>query len=210
MQADSQTLSDMFSQRLGRMLFIAVSCEPIKPEHLGTNGQHMLSKFRYEKRRQEWLCGRNALKQVMRTVGDKTDPDGLVFPHQRYSLTHSNGKAIAVANVDGQLAGIGIDYEAKRVLKPGMERFFLTSHEQKVLQANPTDESQLLCLWTIKEALFKADSWENQHLLKDYSLQQPIATEGAITLRGRVFHYCSIPLDGGFISVATSNPDKNV
>ncbi|TNF92235.1 MAG: 4'-phosphopantetheinyl transferase superfamily protein [Gammaproteobacteria bacterium] len=207
---DSQSLSHAFSQHLGRTLVIAVSSEPIQQELLGEKGRQIFQGFRYEKRRQEWSCGRHALLQVMRHVGDETDPDGLGFPHKRYSLTHSQGKAIAIADADSQLAGIGIDYESMRQMKPGVERFFLTDDERMDIQAVGNDDTRLLRLWTIKEALFKADPKNGQRLLKDYHLQQPLEMHGAVSLHGSIFHYICMAVDDGFISVAISNSSKSV
>ena len=210
MAMDGQSLSHAFSQHLGRTLIIAVSSDPIQPELLGEKGRQIFQSFRFEKRRQEWSCGRHALLQVMRDVGDGADPDELDFPHKRYSLTHSQGKAIAIADADGQLAGIGIDYEAMRQMKRGVERFFLTDDERLGLQATGDDDARLLRLWTIKEALFKADPANGQRLLKDYRLQQAMKMHGSVSLHGSIFHYICMEVDGGFISVAISNSSKSV
>jgi hypothetical protein len=142
-------------------------------------------------RRHDWLLGRAALKAA--GVGDTST---LVFPHRCLSLTHSAGVAVA-ARCDGDQAGVGVDLEAWRTIDPRTARFFL----------RPGEAGDLLRLWTVKEALFKATPANGGVALVDYEVDDPSALEGtARDRRGRAFEYLSRRRPDGWLTVAVSRP----
>ena len=99
------------------------------------------------------------------------------------------------------LSGIGLDIETGRSVDLEVARFFLTESEQ----ADSQDQRTLLRLWTVKEAIFKADPENNEKILGDYALEDPSQWRGtAYSRRSKLlrFHYSSIEVDDGFLSIA--------
>jgi hypothetical protein len=101
------------------------------------------------------------------------------------------------------LLGIGLDIETIRPVSLETARFFLSEQEQAGLE----DPKTLLRLWTVKEAIFKADPENDEKILGDYVLENPSEWSGTAYMRGRKglrFHYSSIEVRGGFLSIAVS------
>lgn len=139
------------------------------------------------RRRHDWLLGRAALKGQ-----GVADTSAVTFPDRRLSLTHAAGVAVA-ARCEGRQAGVGVDFEGWRAIDERAARFFLQPHER----------GDLLRLWTVKEALFKATPANAGAVLVDYALDDPLAHEGAATDRhGRGFEYLSRRRPDGWLTVA--------
>lgn len=142
------------------------------------------------RRQQEWLLGRAALKKLM----DGGDTSGVRFPDRCLSLTHAAGLAVAASCRGGQ-AGVGVDYEGWHTVDPRSARFFLQEHER--------DGADLLRLWTVKEALYKATPDNGQVAFLDYGMVDPEALGGAAVDRaGRDFCYASAAVGSGWLTVA--------
>lgn len=141
-------------------------------------------------RRHDWLLGRAALKALL--AGG--DTSAVRFPDRCLSLAHAAGRGVAAA-CRGDQAGVGVDYEGWRRVEPAVARFFLQDHE-----GAGTD---LLRLWTVKEALFKATPDNAGAAFVDYALADPDAGAGEATDRsGRGFRYASVPVPSGWLTVA--------
>lgn len=146
------------------------------------------------RRRQDWLLGRAALKQVV----EGGDTSLVCFPHRCLSLTHAAGVAVA-GRTDGDQAGVGVDYEGPHATDPRIAPLFLVEREREAA-AGPDD---LLRLWTVKEALFKATPDNEGATFLDYELVEPAALAGeAEDGTGRRFRYVSGGLWGGRLTVA--------
>ncbi|HUP70100.1 MAG TPA: 4'-phosphopantetheinyl transferase superfamily protein [Acidimicrobiales bacterium] len=104
------------------------------------------------------------------------------------------------AGTNGEVTGIGIDYEPWRESADlRTSRFFLRPTEQ----AHATDARSLLRLWTVKEALFKATPDNGNAVLLDYEIAEPASRSGWATgPRGDLMRYVSVELDHGLLSVA--------
>jgi hypothetical protein len=105
------------------------------------------------------------------------------------------------------LLGVGLDIETNRVVHPEAARFFLTDRELEWVKALGPEASpqHLLRLWTVKEAIFKADPDNSRKILGDYVLENPSQWEGSAYPRDRTFlrfQYSSVQLDKGFLSIA--------
>jgi hypothetical protein len=105
------------------------------------------------------------------------------------------------------LLGVGLDIETNRLVDPEAARFYLTDREQEWLreQCGSASSQHLLRLWTVKEAIFKADPENNEKILGDYVLENPSHWAGSAYPKDRMFlrfYYSSIPLDEGFLSIA--------
>lgn len=138
-------------------------------------------------RRHDWLLGRAALKA--HGIGDTST---VAFPNRCLSLTHSAGVAVA-ARCDGDQAGVGVDLEGWRTIDPRAARFFL----------RPNEQGDLLRLWTVKEALFKATPANAGAVLVDYEVEDPLTLEGTAHDRhGRAFEYLSRRRREGWLTIA--------
>jgi phosphopantetheinyl transferase (holo-ACP synthase) len=103
--------------------------------------------------------------------------------------------------------GIGIDVETTRPVNPESARFFLTTTERESLKEAGADTSPrtLLRLWTVKEAIMKADVKNTERMLGDYTLENPLQWRGVAYAQDRTplqFHYSSLQMDHGFLSIA--------
>jgi len=159
-----------------------------------------------------WLRGRAALERVLDRLAaqgraDVPDPATVRFPHPFLSLTHTGDQAVAAGTVPGAALGIGVDLELRTGMREGAERFFLGPEETRRLLARPAASRgrERVRLWTIKEALYKANPGNEGTLLGHYLLDEPGAAAG--TARGKDdpagrYLYASVALDPGTLSVA--------
>ena len=120
--------------------------------------------LRFPKRRTEWLGGRFALKQVVGKILSVADFKQVeVLPQETgkpqllvggnpvklaYSITHSNGFAVAAASTEEKLIGIDLEKIEHRISAWKTDFF----HPSEL--TDDTDEF-LTALWTQKEALVK-------------------------------------------------------
>lgn len=134
----------------------------------------------------------------------------LEFPHPRLSLSHTGSirAACVLGAGDCRVAGVGVDVELPRDFSPRISRFFLTDPEMQVL--GESDRDSTLRLWTVKEAIFKADPANDQRVLRHYQVDQVHARSGLAALAGvdapgsLRFWYSSEPFQGGWLTVAAS------
>jgi hypothetical protein len=146
-------------------------------------------------RRTDWLRGRAALKLLL---GDDADTSTVTFPNRSLSLTHAAGWAVAACCDDdkGDHIGLGVDFEGDRQVDPRAARFFL----------RPQERGDLLRLWTVKEALFKATPDNGGAMLLDYEVADANALAGTARDRaGRRFRYTSAPLRQGWLTIAVGD-----
>ena len=165
-------------------------------------------------RREGWLRGRSALKKLLLSLKMDPDTSTLSFPHPTLSLSHTKDWAVAIGVLAGpmKIDGIGIDLELSRPVQDDHARFYLSKSECE----SAIDEDQRLRLWTVKEALFKADPDNHDAVIGHYRVQTPSALSGqARNRKGRIFFYMceKSPIDkifsekqGGWMSWAVSFP----
>jgi acyl carrier protein len=108
--------------------------------------------------------GRDALRVAAAAAGLPGDPADYRFPHPRASVTHTGRAGAAAVLAGGPAAGVGVDLEHDRPMHTAMARFYLRDDE-------PRDD--LLRLWTVKEAMFKADPDNATRMLRDYRVADP-------------------------------------
>ncbi len=170
-----------------------------------------LQGFKAEPRRESWLLGRSALKIVMRGSNDGPDTTLVRFPHRAYSLAHTAGLAAAVRVREPAVLGVGIDIE-RPSRQPQMRaaHFFLTETERSWVdtQLEGRRPACLLRLWTVKEALYKANPENASTVLAEYQLDEP----GAESARARIvmessvflFQYVTCTFEDAVVSVAVA------
>jgi hypothetical protein len=123
----------------------------------------------------------------------------------------------------GAIEGVGVDLEFARPMHSEAARFFLTAGERRAVEelAAGQQPKTLLRLWTIKEALFKADPHNAGTALTDYDVGCVIDLDagtaavkdtsagGESTIGGgasgkRTMRFLSLALPGGWLSFAFS------
>ena len=193
---------DPVGERLGFPVRIATVSEPLAPEVLWPAERRRLDSLPTDARRRDWLLGRAALKAL---VDAPFDTAALAFPHRRLSLTHAGGTAFAVL-AGGGVVGTGVDFEpARATVDPRAARFFLGPAER----AAASTHAELLRLWTVKEALFKATPGNDRVVLADYALDDAAGPCGtAAGPRGEDLRYATVAVAGGVLTVAVCLPGR--
>lgn len=145
-----------------------------------------------EERQRQWLISRFALRLLLGMLGEPADTAGYAFPHPWLSLSHTRGAAAAAAAAYAgpALAGVGVDVGVDaeagadavraRTVRPDAGRFFLGDRERDWLAGLPETEraDELARLWTVKEALLKADPANARTTLADYLPANAAARQG--------------------------------
>jgi acyl carrier protein len=130
-------------------------------------------------------AGRAALRVAAALAGLPGDPDGYRFPHPRASVTNGERAGAAAVLVSGPAAGIGVDLEHDRPVTPAMARFYLHDDELSTVVRpgyGPGDDP--LRLWTVKEAIFKADPGNAGRIVRDYRVTDPAYQHKSVRYRG--------------------------
>lgn len=148
---------------------------------------------------------RPLLRRVCRWLGRPTVVAQSVRAAQKdHSLTHAGQSMFALAVRSGGFSGVGIDFEPWRPLDQRHQRLMLTARESVALGAATARD--LLRIWTVKEACFKADAGGQQRWVTAYALDNPAQKSGGARIsRGRQVHrfrYISMEVPGGILSVA--------
>jgi len=154
-------------ERLGCSLVIAQAGQGDGPESLTDQEKSYFHELQHLERKQHWLRGRCALKQVLAAYGRSCNTLALAFPHPCFSLTHAGQFAFS-AGVKAGAPGIGIDFEIRRKVNPKTAHWFLTEAELEWLLCQAQPEEPLIRLWTIKEAAFKSCPDNRGMVLKDF------------------------------------------
>ena len=187
MRPEVRHLARVLSEPLGLDLRFDLAIETDGEQHERDGG---LGRARAVSRR----LGRAALRALRIELEGRAAVDDLAFPNPRYSLSHSRDTALAVADATASLDGIGVDLEIDRNLNPHSARFFLTDRERRWLEGldGARASEELLRLWCVKEAVFKANPENHGTLLGDHALVAPAEPCGrARTREGRVVEYAS-------------------
>ena len=156
-------------------------------------------------RRESWLRGRAAVRRVL----DALSGAGAAG-HAKLSVSHSGPHSVAIGTTSRAVRAIGVDLEAGPAPAVDAARFFLDEDERRWALAADRP-ARLLRLWTIKEALFKADPSNGTARIWDYRLDHPERASGTASLRGdrsRLLRYCSVRLAAGWLSVAVFRGER--
>jgi hypothetical protein len=188
---------------LGLPLVIAVSLRPAGIEELSPGERRHLATFTTRERAVSWLRGRAALKVLIGPFGDQ-DTTRIAFPNPRFSLTHSGDVAVALACRSERALGVGVDLEWDRPAPDRAARFYLSASEAHWVGRldAPERAGALLRLWTIKEALFKADPSNANTLLSDYRLSDPSRNVGVTSTAEVDLRWLCVRIRGGYLSLA--------
>jgi acyl carrier protein len=136
-------------------------------------------------RAQARMSSRRALRLLTTALG--TTALGQEASTAGTSLSHAEGLSVAAAVIGtGSTTSIGVDLEENHPADPRTGRYFLQDHELAWLEAAREKEhrrnDEHLRLWTVKEALFKADPGNTGPRtrigLRSYTLADPGARAG--------------------------------
>ena len=207
MRLREKAIEQALSTALGVPLHVAIARDAIAPHRLAPGETARSRRVADTPRYESWLRGRAALKRLLMVLGEDDDTSAITFPHRCLSLSHSGEYAVALATDSACQVGAGIDLELDREPHPESARFFLREREQAwLMRQEANDHSvQLLRLWTVKEALFKADPGNQGTGLLDYALEDPGEARGdAWVAGGRLLwmRYATLQLGPGALSVA--------
>ncbi|OSC41575.1 4'-phosphopantetheinyl transferase superfamily protein [Mycobacterium decipiens] len=163
-------------------LLATTTTRPLDAAVLTANESARLASLPGEQRRRQWLTSRRALRLLLGLAGLPAETTRYTFPHPRISLSHTEriGAAAVVVDPTQLVTGVGIDVESDRDADPRAARFFLGERDRAWLTTLPTAERRRhqVSLWTVKEALFKADTNNERATLRDYALVDPAAATG--------------------------------
>lgn len=182
----SKQLEADLNSLLGSSIKLCICNCGLEESQLAPAEKLRLSEIKNLQAKKNWLMGRAALKQVLLKAFDldKTELQNietteLRMPHARLSLSHCNEFAVALAAPEGSL-GAGVDIEGKRKISPRSARFFLAPAESAQIdlacledpsaRAAEYEQDLLMRLWTVKEAVFKADMQNENKTLVDYEI----------------------------------------
>ena len=157
---------------------IAVARVPLAIDELTVGERVQLDRLSTACRRREWLTGRRALRFLLCRLGLPPDTSAVAFPNACLSLSHSAGVAVAAGVARRDVVGVGVDLETRPSFRPSAARFFLDDRERADAGSDPRD---LVRLWTVKEALFKANVANAGTRLLDYSIGDVSAEHGRAT-----------------------------
>ena len=206
MGAETVRLHDLeqtLGENLGTPVIIVCAKEEVDPARLHQAERKRLSEFRFERRKRDWLLGRNALKEILPMLGGNEDTTGKTFAGSRVSLTHAGHTAYAAAATQKD-RGIGIDYEPLRDIDTRAARWFLDYQELQWLNIQPESvrSAELVRLWTVKEAAFKSHPDNARMSFSDFSITEPTAQNSIVTAGGRRIRISSKACALGYLSVA--------
>ena len=205
MQTESRRLEREIEILLGVAVRLSIARAPVDPLRLTGDEAQQHRALAGSPRLASWVRGRAALKRLLALLGETEDTSVIRFPCARLSLTHSGDTAVAAGTPCAVLRGIGIDLELDRGPSTAAARLFLTEGERRRCAA-PLQPRDLMRLWTIKEALYKANPTNAETWFTDYIVADPGASVGTASLvrrrRRLPMRYCSVPFDTGWLSLA--------
>lgn len=148
---------------------------------LGYVEKQRYAQFCVQRRREHWLRGRHALKQVLRKMQLPIDTGAIVFPHPHLSLSHSEEYALAVGTTS-QVRGLGVDLELATGPRKEAAHLFMSENELASFHASDSEQQKTLLrrIWCIKEAAFKANPCNENTALFDYELHDISAWHGKV------------------------------
>ncbi len=197
---NAPALEHALEREWGLRVLIVVTDRRADAGRLTPGEEKQLGEFTAPARRDSWLRGRAALKELLAALGEGDDTSRLRFPNPRVSLSHSAARAVAAGTSSREVAGLGVDLELRAPPRLEAARFFMAPREKARLEKAPPQT--LLRLWTVKEAAFKADPGNALTSLRAYRIEDPDALSGAIPLGERAIRYRTFELPGGYLSVA--------
>ncbi len=156
-----------------------------------------------------WFLGRAVARKLFSYLEIPIEATTLMMSQNKISLSHTknNAYAIGISEYTNGTFGIGLDVELSRTMQRDWGRFFLTPSEQQWLSNIPESSlsNTMIRLWTLKEALFKADLNNRQFDLPDYQLKDPSQWTGdAFNIHNKLaFRYYSLKLDSIWLAIAT-------
>ena len=200
-----QALEKSVTERLDTPIMVVRSDATVEKTRLNQAERKRFNELRHERRRRDWLLGRNSLKQLLTALDRGDDTTAITFPDRQVSLTHGGDTAFAAGTTTASL-GIGIDYEPLREIDTRIARWFLNEAETNWLNEQPECDrvAQLVRLWTVKEAAFKSYPDNAGMTLRGLSITDPAApvTSVVATGHGACIQATCRACESGYMSIA--------
>lgn len=172
---------------------------------LSTAEQSYFQRFKYMKRKKEWLGGRIAAKAALLSCCSFSDQALLtsitILPNKHgrplikevpaclsalqaepvISLSHSDDFAVALVRTNSQ-ASCGVDLQKISTKLAGLTSHFTTDTELQLLaeQAGCDEDTRLTMLWTVKESLKKALLHDQPVIFSETELQEITRLKGYV------------------------------
>lgn len=120
----------------------------------------------------------------------------------RHSISHSGPWIASIESHDQHCLGCGIDFETQNSISDSALGLFLTDREISWC-AKRRFKFDLIELWTIKEAVFKADPDNQNSVLSDYEIVAPDESSARkLTAGGADFRFHCLRFESGVLSAA--------
>ncbi len=191
-EINAEILNQYFRKNFHSEATFSVASSGLMPEELNQKDFKIFKSFKSEKRKEDFLMGRKALYAFF---DDPKKSDFIGFTHQRYSLTHSKGYAVAYDSGGELYSGVGVDLEFWRESLFKSRHLYSTKDEWGICQ----DDFDYLKLWVAKEAIYKAFGCNHLRLL-DICLKN--ITSSSIFIQNRKVTYCTFQNANRAISAA--------
>lgn len=185
-------------------IFLAHKNLPTEGDALSGSEIRRMHEISSEKRRADFLLGRQALKDALANIGRDSDTSLVTWPSPYCSLSHSEGHAVAVSSAS--TSGIGIDVQLNKFPAFAVADRILSEQTLEYWQQLPeADKAKALQrLWTANEAVYKACPAPQPAYFSHYRLHTPDLMESIATIDNSPYRFIvySAELANGCISLA--------
>jgi 4'-phosphopantetheinyl transferase EntD len=207
-ELDQTALQGHFGAVCSAPIFLALRQGACDAAELSFTETERMADMGSDNRRQEYILGRHALKDVLSRVGHDTETTHVVWPSPYCSLSHSEGHAVAVSSA--HTAGIGIDLQLHKTPPFAMAERILYGDTLAAWQALPdVDKAKVLQrFWTANEAIYKACPSPQPAYFRHYRLHHPFSLDSLASIDGTDYRFMvhSAELTDGHISLAIRLP----
>ena len=203
-ELEQSALSAYFSTVCSMPVYWSVQHQVLNTENFTECESAKFTTISSEKRKNEYIQGRHALKEVLGKMSYQTDTSLLVWPNTYCSWSHSEGYAVAVASATTQ--GLGLDLQLTKMPSLAMAERILSKQTFSYWQALPNEQKSpaLQRLWTVNEAVYKASPEPQPANFRQYVIDQPDSMQCTVSVASNSVEYSvfSLQLPNGFISIA--------
>ena len=165
---DANVLNRHFRKHFHPEATFAVASSGLDPKELNKKDFELYQSFTSSKRKTDFLIGRKALYSFFKS-SEQSDFCGKT--HSRYSLSHSQGVALAM-DTQSKFKGVGVDLEFWRESLVGSRHLYSTKDEWIFCQKN----LDYLRLWAAKESIYKAFGDKDLRLLDIKCVDDKLST----------------------------------
>jgi phosphopantetheinyl transferase len=143
---------------------------------------------------------------LLKNHQDPRESLNLSFPNKNFSISHKKNFSVALYLKGDNFQGCGVDVEVPKRIPIKHWHFFMTPEEiSKLNKKSNLKSSQIASrIWTIKEALLKADMNNLGKFLKDYPLEDLMKTQGNFCIKNKKYKYFCFKKREHYLALAYS------